>query len=876
MAAALRRLRHATDEGTLRLLSNVKLFGEGVDVPALDAVVFMEPRDSQVDVVQAVGRVMRKSEETGKRFGYIVVPIPIEPGGDIAGALSEGETGYRSVGKVLRALQAHDGRLAEEPLRFVQAYGTKINGRGNGGGGDAVQVILDIEDVSPGLFAQVVAASGLGKPGLRTSQDIESAVRTSGRALDDADLAEDLAAALGLAVSQERGRIPVIAALLLANACLLHKRLSDLPGMEALPKLNGIGGASDPAGVLRDAWQEILDRDYAPVFEPALAVLNVLDARNGVAPPPRRRVVTNALLSLVECANRVADSLSELGYDHAGPLYHRILPSAKSEGAFYTKNLSALILARPALNRGFVDWSDAEAVANLRVIDPACGTGTLLMAALHVIKARAAEAQELDDEGVAVLHRRLVEDTLCGLDINRHAVQLAACNLTLGAPTVDYRRMNLLTLRNGPQQDGEVRSGSLEILTTVDEDDPLRRLRRPLRSLSGVRAEHVNQVEDPNFPLSQLDLVLMNPPFTSNDKRHRQFDKETVKCMQRHEMAIRDEVEAREGVLAGVIDANSIGTFFTPLAARLLGEDRGVLAIPRPTQFFSLRKMPTTPEEALAAADAIGSGRPSEWGQHCLWPAERVTSGDWTPCQWYDGSLAEVAREIVLSPLLEEVGLHHNVGPAGQRSRDSFRECDAGTPGSVRLFWSVDSKLRRLMRGTPESWRIAKSGKEHLAARYWRQRSQVLIAQKYRTTTGRLTALWTPEPSIGSGWVPVAVTEKCSAQALVAWWNATPTHLLLLNQRTKLLDYPSWSLAQLQRIPIPKPDNPGWQALSEAWRKACDMELLPLRDAEHCQARRIIDEAAALVLNVSPEEMTDWRRRLSAEPTITNRRATRD
>ena len=54
------------------------------------------------------------------------------------------------------------------------------------------------------------------------------------------------------------------------------------------------------------------------------------------------------------------------------------------------------------------------------------------------------------------------------------------------------------------------------------------------------------------------------------------------------------------------------------------------------------------------------------------------------------------------------------------------------------------------------------------------------------------------------------------------------------------------------------------------------MELLPLRDAEHCLARRIIDEAAALVLNVSPEEIADWRRRLSAEPTITNRRTTRD
>ena len=81
----LRALAQAEGEGECRIICNVKLFTEGVDVPSLNAVAFLDPRDSQVDVVQAVGRVMRKAP--GKRFGYIVVPIPIEPGGDIAGAL---------------------------------------------------------------------------------------------------------------------------------------------------------------------------------------------------------------------------------------------------------------------------------------------------------------------------------------------------------------------------------------------------------------------------------------------------------------------------------------------------------------------------------------------------------------------------------------------------------------------------------------------------------------------------------------------------------------------------------------------------------------------------------------------------------------------
>ena len=83
----------------------------------------------------------------------------------------------------------------------------------------------------------------------------------------------------------------------------------------------------------------------------------------------------------------------------------------------------------------------------LRVADPACGTGTLLMAALNIIKKRAANAQKSDEKGVEKLHKKLVENTLHGFDINRYSVQLAACNLTIGAPQTDYARMNLHALQ---------------------------------------------------------------------------------------------------------------------------------------------------------------------------------------------------------------------------------------------------------------------------------------------------------------------------------------------------------------------------------------------------------------------------------------------
>ncbi len=93
---------------TCRILSNVRCLSEGVDVPALDAVLFLTPRNSQVDVVQSVGRVMRKSP--GKERGYIVLPVVIPAGIEPHAALNDNET-YRVVWQVLQALRSHDDRF---------------------------------------------------------------------------------------------------------------------------------------------------------------------------------------------------------------------------------------------------------------------------------------------------------------------------------------------------------------------------------------------------------------------------------------------------------------------------------------------------------------------------------------------------------------------------------------------------------------------------------------------------------------------------------------------------------------------------------------------------------------------------------------------
>lgn len=103
-------LKADTDGDTCRILTNAKVLSEGVDVPALDAIMFMHPRKSQIDVVQSVGRVMRKDPKGEKKLGYVILPVAIPPDTKPEDALNDNER-YKVVWQILNALRAHDERL---------------------------------------------------------------------------------------------------------------------------------------------------------------------------------------------------------------------------------------------------------------------------------------------------------------------------------------------------------------------------------------------------------------------------------------------------------------------------------------------------------------------------------------------------------------------------------------------------------------------------------------------------------------------------------------------------------------------------------------------------------------------------------------------
>ena len=149
---------------TCRILSNARCLSEGIDVPALDAVLFMSPRNSQVDIVQAVGRAMRKAP--GKDYGYIVLPVAVPAGVEPAAALDDNER-FAAVWSVLRALRSHDDRLDAEINKIdlndrpTPSIIFSVPDPGDAGPGDAPELPFPPLDFPPGaIYAKIVEKCG--------------------------------------------------------------------------------------------------------------------------------------------------------------------------------------------------------------------------------------------------------------------------------------------------------------------------------------------------------------------------------------------------------------------------------------------------------------------------------------------------------------------------------------------------------------------------------------------------------------------------------------------------------------------------------------------------------------------------------------------
>ncbi|MGP9655951.1 restriction endonuclease [Halomonas sp. AOP35-4E-18] len=149
-------------EGTCRILSNARCLSEGVDVPALDGVIFFDTRDSVVDIVQSVGRAMRKPRgDSDKQYGYIVLPVGI-PRDKLTSydQYINGDPQFKGIWKVIKALRAHDESLVDEAefRNKVQVIDGGDGGDGDDGSGEQIDIDLPplpISDISDAVYAAI-------------------------------------------------------------------------------------------------------------------------------------------------------------------------------------------------------------------------------------------------------------------------------------------------------------------------------------------------------------------------------------------------------------------------------------------------------------------------------------------------------------------------------------------------------------------------------------------------------------------------------------------------------------------------------------------------------------------------------------------------
>ena len=350
-----------------------------------------------------------------------------------------------------------------------------------------------------GSLAALAQAVTLTTPSVGNTEDavdiLDKGARLAGaRLYSSPGTLARVAQVFGSAPSDEAANM---AALVIINAMVFQERLANAEGAYRTVASAFSNNVFSTAQLLR-IWDEILDIDYYPIFKMARDVVKEL---SGVEAS-----------GVLERCYKTVDELLATGavgrHDIAGRIFNQLVSERELLAAYYTTIPSSTLLAGLALSPGKwpgVDWGNAEELARLRVIDPACGTGTLLMAAYRQILQNHASAENPALYDPAGLHRALVEKVTMGADVVQAAIHLTAATLAAMSPSTRFDRMELHTFRLGRDNTGEVKLGSLDWL----DSDETQATFSAAQERVGAASAAGGFVQRP-----QVDLVISNPPYT--------------------------------------------------------------------------------------------------------------------------------------------------------------------------------------------------------------------------------------------------------------------------------------------------------------------------------------------------------------------------
>ena len=669
----------------------------------------------------------------------------------------------------------------------------------------------------------------------------------------------------------------------------------------------------DPLGAFRDAWNSILALDYKPIFQTARAALRAC---------PPDPAFADAIRESAQAALAVSGNIAGLRHDLLGRIFHTVLDTARYDGSFYTTTAAATLLAALAIREDMCDWSDPDAVGRLRIIDPACGTGTLLMAAAERIRDLSPDLREDESVGSA-----LIEQVLYGYDVNVTATHMAATTLGLLSPTTRFRKMKIGRAFLGVDDDGRAFLGSLEFL---DEQPKL--IPWPNGGQAFSQVENGENMAHPD----PADLVIMNPPFTRDSLRHDQFSKEDEKKLKDREkqlfskkpvhlsgngstfLILSDFLIKRESAsIAVVLPLVGATNYSTANMRKMLGQRYHIetivtshdperiyfsentnigemlLVLRRwhdtskrkpPTRVVNLARNPEAPSEAISVALAIENGTVGTHGYGSVqqWPESRIRDGNWGAVQFLSPYLCEKFDDLrngrtFMSVPLGEIA---EVGPAGQGIRGTFDRSAMPGSGGMEALWHHKTDIIQYVAADIDTHIVAKPGKERQAENLWERRGALMLPTRLFLKTTRMLSVRLNTPALGSAWVPCKpntadIETETLEKALCVYLNSSIGILALLGDRSnKKPTYPQFSMDNLHKIITPDftAIDGAVDRLAEAYDAHAKDALLPLPRMDECETRRALDDAVVEALGVDAETVAAVRRSLAAEPSVTGRR----
>ena len=468
--------------------------------------------------------------------------------------------------------------------------------------GQLMLKLSGLEDYGSAIKMNLLAKSGLSDNRvMRDLNILESSVGEAAYHMRADGLLPTLNEHFGLDRLKKTGKTQAdgctVAALLMMNAAMLHQRISNGGWLADISNLSLIKNEVHVIRKISREWERIMRHDFRPVLEPALEAIYAVETTGKTAGLER------ALHHLAAEAERIAETYADMGADHAGPLFNRVMGNQASDGAFFTRPVAASIAARLTLDAcGNLNWSDPDVWRNHKTVDLACGSGTLLAAMLTDMKRRAAE-KGVDEEHLAQLQKLAVEDVLKGLDINPVSLQLAASQLTAGNQRVSYRRMGLHQMPYGPGRDNphRVSAGTLELLgqkSIVQRDGELDLGDDAIGSQATWAATDDTNLEDAVDAAKNVRIVIMNPPFTNRAKMGEKFPPETQKTLRSRADLMEQQLTQSDPGLE-FADKNSIRPLFVGLADHCIERSDGALTMITPTIALTA---PSGQRERLALA----------------------------------------------------------------------------------------------------------------------------------------------------------------------------------------------------------------------------------------------------------------------------------